>query len=117
MGELWLHTLFLSFIAVNSVLFITLSVSFLAKNPVVAMCISLGVLFILRPDVVKAFAGSHIETAAKIFSLTPYNIIDTFSLAQRMPVAAGSGTLQWIYIVEVVYVILLIAGGIFFSKN
>lgn len=112
-GILWLHTLFLSFMAVNSFLFITLSVSFLAKNPVVAMCVSLGVLFILRPDVVEAFVGNR-EIAGKIVSLTPYNIINTFDLARRMPVTVSGVTVQWIYLVEVIYVVLLTAGGIFF---
>lgn len=111
-GILWLNTLFLSFLAINTILFITLSVSFLAKSPTVAMCISLGVLFLLRPDVVEVLVADR-EIAAKIVSLTPYNIINTYNLVRQTPV----GTVQWIYIVEAAYVAILIAGGIFFFKK
>ena len=111
-GILWLHTLFLSFLAINVILFITLSVSFLAKSPTVAMCISLGVLFLLRPDVVQVLIADK-EMAGKVISLTPYNIISTYNLVRQTPV----GSVQWIYIVEAVYVVLLISGGIFFFKK
>jgi hypothetical protein len=113
---LWLHTLFLSFLAINTILLITLSVSFLAKSPVTAMCISLAILFILRPDVMDIYI-SDVEIAHKIISLTPCNIINTFNLAQRTPVTIGSSSVQWIYIVEVVYVILLTIGVIFFFQK
>jgi len=115
-GVLWLHTLFLSFLAVNSILLITLSASFLAKNPETAMCISLGILFLLRPDVLDILIADK-TLISKIISLTPYNIIDTSNLAQQLPVAIGGSTVQWIYIVEIVYVLLLAIGSIFFLKK
>lgn len=113
---LWLHTLFLSFLAINSILLITLSASFLARNPETAMCISLGVLFLLRPDVLDPFIADK-AVISKIVSLTPYNIINTSNLVQQTPVLIGKSTVQWIYIVEVVYTLLLAAGGIFFFQK
>jgi len=113
---LWLHTLFLTFLAINVILLITLSVSFLAKNPETAMCISLGALFLLRPDVLNIFIRDK-AVISKIVSLTPYNIIDTSNLAQQIPMTIGRSTVQWIYIVEVLYMVLLAVGGIFFFKK
>jgi len=110
---LWLHTLFLSFLAINSILLITLSASFLARNPETAMCISLGVLFLLRPDVLDPFIADK-AVISKIVSLTPYNIINTSNLVQQTPILIGKNTVQWIYVVEVVYTLLLAAGGFFF---
>lgn len=115
-GVLWLHTLFLSFLAINAILLITLSVSFLANSPVTAMCISLGILFLLRPDVIEIYLGG-VEVLNKIISLTPYNIINTYKLAERMPLELGGITVHWIYIIEILYSVLLAAGGIFFFKK
>ncbi len=115
-GVLWLHTLFLSFLAINSVLLVTLTASFLSKNPETAMCISFGILFLLRPDFLNIFIADK-AVISKIISLTPYNIIDTSNLAQQTPILIGQNTVQWIYIVELVYTLLLIAGGILFFKK
>lgn len=115
-GVLWLHTLFLSFLAINSVLLVTLTASFLSKNPETAMCISFGILFLLRPDFLDIFIADK-AVISKIVSLTPYNIIDTSNLAQQTPILIGQNTVQWIYIVEMVYTLLLIAGGFFFFKK
>ncbi|RKI29918.1 hypothetical protein D7V82_04950 [bacterium 1xD8-6] len=115
-GVLWLHTLFLSFLAINMILLITLSVSFLANSPVTAMCVSLGILFLLRPDVIEIYLGG-VEALNKIISLTPYNIINTYKLAERIPLKLGEVTVHWIYIIEVLYSVLLLVGGIFFFQK
>lgn len=115
-GILWLHTLLLSFLAINSILLVTLTASFLSKNPETAMCISLGVLFLLRPDVLDIFIADK-AVISKIVSLTPYNIINASNLAQQTPILIGNSAVQWVYIVEVVYALLLAAGGIFFFRK
>lgn len=113
-GILSLHTMYLSFIAINFILLVTLSASFLAKSPVVAMCVSLGILYIVRPDMVATFFDSAV--ANKIVSLTPLNVISSYNLAEQMPVAVGGVTIQWITVAEVLYTLLLIGGLFFFFK-
>lgn len=115
-GVLWLHTLFLSFLAINVILLITLSVSFLANSPVTAMCISLGILFLFRFEAIEIYLGG-VEVLNEIISLMPFNIINTYKLAERVPLKLGGVTVHWIYIVEVLYSFLLVAGGIFFFKK
>lgn len=115
-GVLWLHTLLLSFLAINTILLVTLSASFLAQSPVAAMCVSLAVLFLLRPDAIEIYLG-EVETLNKMISLTPYNIINTYKLAERTPLQLGGAAMDWIYIVEILYTLLLLIGGMLFFKK
>lgn len=113
-GTLSIHTFFLSFLAINIFLLITLAVSILARSPFIAMCVSLGILYVVRPDAVAAITG--VSMAQRIVSLTPLNAMNTYGLAALMPIKAGGASVHWIYIVEIVYVVLLIVGGILFYK-
>lgn len=113
-GTLFLHTIFLSFVVVNAILVMTLLVSFLAKSPMTAMCVTLAVLFLLRPDFISVSLEN--EIANRITAMTPVNVVDTMNLAQQMPVAVGGVKLQWITIAEVVYSVLLAVGGGFFLR-
>ncbi len=109
-GELFLHTIFLSFIVINAILVLTLLVSYLAKSPMTAMCITLGVLFLLRPDVMSVSLNN--EIANQITAMTPINVIDTVNLAKQMPITAGGMKLQWLTVAEVGYSAALVLGGI-----
>lgn len=113
-GEMFLHTLYLGFIAVNVILLITLSASFLVKSPVVAMCVSLGVLFVWRPDVMEAYVGSKIVN--RITALTPLNVINTMNLAEQVPITIAGVQVQWLFLAELLYTVLLVGGGIFFFQ-
>ena len=113
-GEAYLHTFYMGFIAVNVILLITLSASFLAKSPVVAMCVSLGVLYVWRPDLIGAYVDAKIVN--RITAMTPLNVIDTMKLAQQTPVTIAGTQVQWLFLAEVLYTLLLIGGGIFFFR-
>ncbi|MCH5267197.1 MAG: ABC transporter permease subunit [Lachnospiraceae bacterium] len=113
-GEAYLHTFYLGFIAVNVILLITLSASFLVKSPVVAMCVSLGVLFVWRPDAIAVHVGTKI--ANRITAMTPLNVINTKNLAQQVPVTIAGMRLQWLFLAELLYTVLLVGGGIFFFR-
>ncbi len=110
-GELFLHTIFLTFIVINAILVLTLIVSFLAKSPMTAMCITLGVLFLLRPDFMSVSLNDN-GIANQITAMTPVNVIDTMNLAKQVPVPVGGVKLQWLTIAEVTYSVLLLVGGI-----
>lgn len=113
-GEAYLHTFYMGFIAVNVILLITLSASFLAKSPVVAMCVSLGVLYVWRPDLIGAYVDTKI--ANRITAMTPLNVINTMNLAQQTPVTVAGMQVQWLFLAEVLYTLLLVGGGIFFFR-
>ena len=108
-GELFLHTIFLSFIVINAILVLTLMVSFLAKSPMVAMCITLGVLFMLRPDFMSVSLNN--EIANQMTAMTPVNVIDTVNLAKQMPITVGGEKLQWLTVAEVGYSVAFVLGG------
>ena len=110
-GELFFHTIFLTFIVINAILVLTLIVSFLAKSPMTAMCITLGLLFLLRPDFMSISLNEN-EIANRITAMTPVNVLDTMNLAKQMPVMVCGVKLQWITIAEMAYSGVLALGGI-----
>lgn len=110
-GTLYLHTVFLSFLAVNVVLLIALTAAFLARSPMTALCVTLGVLYLFRPDLVSGYMP--IDGLKKLTALTPVNVVDTLNLAKQMPITVRGVKLQWITVAEVMYSGLLVGGGIF----
>lgn len=114
-GEAFLHTFYLGFIAVNVILLITLSASFLAKSPLVAMCVSLGVLFAWRPDMMAVHVGN--EVVNRITALTPLNAMDTMNLAQQKPIGIAGCKIPCFYFAEGMYSLLLVIGLFFFLKK
>lgn len=113
-GEIFLHTLYLGFVAVNVILLITLSASFLAKSPVVVMCVSLGVLFAWRPDIMAVHVDNQIVN--RITAMTPLNVINTMNLAEQAPITIAGMQIQWLFLTELLYTVLLVGGGIFFFQ-
>ncbi len=109
------HTLFLSFLSINMIVLITLLISFLSRSPVISICVSLGVLYALRQDIIYGLSGGGI--ANYIVSLTPVNVLDTIYLTSFRPVRLFGVRVQWLYIVEVVYVILLVVLAVVFYKT
>lgn len=113
-GELLLHTVFLSVLAVNVVLLIALIAAYLAKSPMTAMCVTLGVLYLLRPDIVSGYVP--IDVVNKFTSLLPVNVVDTMNLAKQGPVTIGGIELQWITVAEILYVALFAGEGCLFLR-
>lgn len=112
--ELLFHTVFMSFLAINVILLITLTTSFLAKNPVAVMCVSLGILFFFAPDAMAVHVNNNIVNF--ITSLTPLNVIDVMNLTEQTPIQLGGIKIPCLTIAEVTYTLLLIAGGVFFLR-
>lgn len=118
---LLLHTFFLSLLAMNVALLITLTASFLAKNPVAAMCVSLAVLFLLHPDTLALDVHLDNMTVNRITSLLPMSVLEVQNLLEQVPLNIAGHKLQFLTIAEVLYsLLLLVGGGMFFrllSKN
>ena len=112
-GALYLHMIFLSFLAVNVVLLIALAAAFMAKSPMTALCVTLGVLYLMRPDLVSGYVP--IDGLKKLTALTPVNVVDAMNLAKQMPVDVGGVKIHWLAVAEVMYSGLLAGGGILFS--
>lgn len=111
--ELLLHMLFLTLIAVNVVVLLALLVSFLSKNTFVSICIILGILYIMRPDILSMFFG--MDKAWYIMSFAPVNAMNVLDIVRRPPVIISGNVVQWVYVIELVYVVVLAAGIIIFN--
>lgn len=114
-GTLFIHMVFLSLIVINVILLFTLIVSYHVKNPMTAMCIVLGALFFLRPDMMSVILSDN-AVADRITALTPVNVLDTVNLAKQLPVSAGGVKLQWLTVAEVLYAVLLVVCAFFFLR-
>ena len=108
--DLLLHIIFMSFMAINVILIITLLASFMSKSPMVAMCISLGVLFFWRPDIIMAHVENDI--VARITSLTPLNVIEVTNLVKQVPISIGSMKIHCLTIAEIIYSLMFVMGSI-----
>lgn len=104
------HVCFLSVMAVNVVLLLTLLVSFLSNSPVVAMCITLIILLVLRPDMVGAHIGNVVMN--RIVSLSPLNVVKITNLVDQEPIQLGSIKIHCLAIAEVIYPLILVMMGI-----
>ncbi|MCI8337327.1 MAG: hypothetical protein HFH62_01415 [Lachnospiraceae bacterium] len=113
-GTLYLHMIILSFLAVNVVLLIALTAAFLARSPMTALCVTLGVLYLMRPDLISGYFP--IDGVKKLTALTPVNVVDAMNLAKQVPVAVGGVKLHWLAVAEVMYSSLLVGGGLFFFR-
>lgn len=111
---LLLHILVLSFMAVNIILLVTLIVSFLSTKPVISMCVVIVILYAWRPDVMLVFFDA--DSAIRALSFIPVNAMHILHLLQCMPVNITGKEVQWVYILEMVYAVVLIAGFLFFYK-
>lgn len=111
---LLLHILLLSFMAVNIILLLTVIVSFLSEKPVVSMCVVLVMLYAWRPDVLLVFFNA--DNAIRVLSIIPVNAMNVLHLLQCMPVKITGMEVQWVYILEIVYAVVLLAGFLFFYK-
>lgn len=113
---LMLHTFFLSLLAMNVALLITLTASFLAKNPVAAMCVSLAVLFLLHPDTLALDVHLDNMTVNHITSLLPMSVLEVQNLLEQVPLNISGHKLQFLTIAEVLYSLLLLVGGVMFFR-
>ncbi len=113
-GQYILHIIFISLVVINFILLIILSVSFLSDNPVVVMCIGFAVSFILRPDVAMDMNNNVINI---ITAMLPFNAVYVENLCKQIPFLIGGIKVQWLYVAEIIYSVLLIFGAVFFFKK
>lgn len=111
-GKLLLHTIFLSLVTINVILLLSLTAAFVVKNPTKAVCITLAVLFLLRPDIVSGYLQSAVMD--RITAMTPVNVMDTLNLAKQTPLDINGVKLQWLTMAEIFYSVALVWGGAFF---
>ncbi|MCI9079533.1 MAG: hypothetical protein HFH68_11540 [Lachnospiraceae bacterium] len=111
--ELVLHMLFLSFIVINVVLLLTLFISFLSRNTFVSVCIILGILYIMRPDLLSMFFG--VEKTWYIMSFGPVNAMNVLDIVRRPPVEIYGNTVHWIYVIEAIYIMILVCSIFIFN--
>ena len=83
--------------------------------PVYSSFVSLGILYVLRQDIIYGLSGGGL--ANYIVSLTPVNVLDVEYLIHLNTVRLFGFTVQWLYIVEVVYVIVLAVLAVVFYKT
>ena len=114
-GGLAIHTIIISFLAINFILLLVLCAAFRAKNPLIVMGVSIALLYLLRIDIISVIFQSL--TADRIVSLLPLNAIDTLNSAGNLSfITIGNLQIFWTYLLEIIYAILLITAGIFFFR-
>lgn len=115
-GQLLIHMFFISFIGINFILLITLCVAFLANNPMAAVCGSVAILFFARPDIINMGVSKDNQIVTMIASALPLNIFDVHTLALQPEISLFGANIQFIKLVEVLYVILF-GGSIIYFLN
>lgn len=114
-GCLALHSLLISFLSLNFILLLVLCAAFRAKNPLTVMGVAIGLLYVIRIDTVSVIFNSL--TADRIVSLLPLNVIDAINSADNLSsITIGSLQVPWMYILEIIYVVLVAAAGAFFFR-
>ncbi len=112
--QLLIHTIIIGFLEINVLIVLTLCASIICKSPMTAMCVSLGILFVWRPDIMAIHISNVVVNA--ITALTPYNIVDTVNLVKQDLVSVFGIQMSFIKLAELIYSILLIVGGVAFVK-
>lgn len=112
---MFMHTVFLAFLSINFSVLVTLVISLKVRNPAIAMCISLGILYAIRNDIINIIFYEN-KIASYIVSVTPVNVLDGLHIAGLEPVKVAGITIQWLYIAEALYIILLAAGIVTFYR-
>lgn len=118
LNNLWMfiHVVFLAFLSINFMVIMTLVISLKVRNSAIAMCISLGILYVLRNDMINVIFNEN-KIVSHIVSVTPINVFEGLHMAGLEPVKVAGVTIQWFYITEVLYIILLVAGIVIFYKT
>lgn len=104
------HTVFLSFMAVNAVLLLTLLISFVAKSSMVALCSTLIVLVVLYPNFLAVSLGNHV--IARITSLSPLSVVNILNTIDQKPFQLGNLKIHCLTVAEIIYPLLLAVEGL-----
>ncbi len=104
------HAVFITFMAVNVILMLTLIISFIAKSHMAAICVTMIILVILHPKCIAVTLGDHIIN--RITSLSPLAVIDILSTADQKPLWLGGLKIHCLTVAEMIYPLLLAAEGI-----
>ena len=114
-GGLAIHSIISSFLAINLILLLVLCAAFRAKNPLAVMGVSIGLLYVLRTDIISVIFQNL--AADRIVSLLPLNVVDTINSASNLSfLTIGNIQIPWMNILEIIYVVLVIAVSIFFFR-
>ncbi|MCI9079532.1 MAG: hypothetical protein HFH68_11535 [Lachnospiraceae bacterium] len=116
-NNLWMfiHAVFLAFLSVNFIVLVILLISLKVKNPAISMCISFGILYALRNDLMNVIFDDN-NIISHIVSITPVNIFEGLHMAGLEPVKVAGITVQWLYMAEILYIILLAATIVIFYR-
>ncbi len=117
LNNLWMfiHTIFFAFLSINFIVIMTFIILLKTRNSAIAMCISLGILYVFRNDIINTIFYEN-KIASYIVSITPINVLEGLHMAGLEPVKVAGITIQWLYIVEALYIILLAAGVAIFYR-
>lgn len=104
--ELSIHYILLSLVCVNMILLIVLIVSLKSKGMIQALIVSVVLLYIFNPTAIYTMTKS--DKLFDLFSLFPINVLKITSVTSDFaPVVIFGYPLQWIYVIEIFYVLAL----------
>lgn len=108
------HAVFISFMAVNVVLLLTLLVSFISKNSMAAVCTVLIILVVLYPNFIATSLGNTIIN--RIASLSPLAVVDILSTVDQKPLWFDGLKIHCLTVAEIIYPLMLVVGGMIFFR-
>ena len=104
------HAVFITFMAVNVILMLTLIISFIAKSHMAAICATMIILAVLHPKCIAVTLGNHIIN--RITSLSPLAVVDILSTADQKPFWLDGLKIHCLTVAEIIYPLLLAAESI-----
>lgn len=104
------HAVFITFMAVNVILILTLIISFIAKSHIVAVIATMILLVVLHPKCIAVSLGNDVIN--RITSLSPLAVVDIINTADQKPLWLGGLKVHCLTVAEIIYPLLLVAEGI-----
>lgn len=105
-GYLLLHTIFLDWVIINTLVLVILLVSKKTPSPFASMGISFAIMYLGNLEVINNIVSTPFVT--RIFSFLPVNALNILGVALVPTIKLGNIDIYWFYILEISYVIAFI---------
>ena len=103
-GYFLLHTLFLDWVIINTLVLIILLVSKKTSSPFASMGISFAIMYLGNIEVIYNILSTSVPIVKRIFSFFPVNALNILQVALVPTIKWGDIRIYWFYVLEITYV-------------
>lgn len=103
-GYFLLHTLFLDWVIINTLVLIILLVSKKTSGPFASMGISFAIMYLGNIEVIYNILSTSVPIVKRIFSFFPVNALNILQVALVPTIKWGDIRIYWFYVLEITYV-------------